>query len=94
MPQLKKLSNIEDKIQKLQDERERIKLKRSADITKIIHRINIDHIDDSILVGALLYLKDKIETDQKLEEEWLAAGRKFLRRKQPAKTKNNSQKAA
>ena len=90
----KKLHDIQTKIKKLQQVKNSIQEKRSAEIVKLISRIGLDEIDDSVLAGALLFLRDKLSEDAKMKEEWLAAGMKFLRRKSTIKTQNKTKKAA
>ena len=90
----KKLNNIQAKIKKLQQHQNSIQEKRTAEIAKLISRAGLYEIDDSVLAGAFLFLRDKLEEDTKMKEEWLVAGQKFLRRKSSTKTQNKTKKAA
>lgn len=76
-----KIEELKEKIQKDLEKIKELESIRNNEIAKLITRINLNNIEDEILVGSLLYIKDQFSTNYKLKEEWLEAGRKFLKRK-------------
>ena len=75
-----KIRALEDKILELQTRQSDLLKKRNLDIARDISRLNLAHLDHMKLMGALLYIRDKISTNDPIAEDWLNAGGKFLRR--------------
>jgi transcription elongation factor GreA-like protein len=91
MPASLKIRTIEAKIASLQNQQIELQKQRANDIAQLFIRLNIAHIDDTIIVGNLISMNDKVSAKDPVVEAWQRAGEKFLRRK---KTKSgNSIKA-
>ncbi|MEY3238040.1 MAG: hypothetical protein RI883_2141 [Bacteroidota bacterium] len=80
-----KISDLQVKIKKLEETKAQLEATRNSEIAAIITRLDLSSIDDEVLTGGLLHLKELLQTSDKQQEEWRASGRKFLRRKQVAK---------
>lgn len=76
-----KIDELKERIQKDLEKIKKLEEQRNNDIVKLITKINLNNIEDEILIGALLYTKEQSSTNSKIKEEWLEAGRKFLKRK-------------
>lgn len=83
--QIRGLRQIESKISDLQKQHQHLLTQRQQDIASLITSLNLAHIDDQILIGGLMFLKDKITTQDPLAENWRDAGGRFLRRTKPQK---------
>lgn len=70
----------------LQEEYKKRLLQRQQAIASLIVTLDLAHIDDQLLIGGLLFLKDKITIQDSLVEDWRSAGDRFLRWK---KSKNS-----
>jgi|GEM_PF-2481693 len=75
-----KLRALSAKISELQAQQSDLLKKRNLDIAEDISRLNLAHLDHMKLMGGLLFLSEKITTDDPITEDWLKAGEKFLRR--------------
>jgi hypothetical protein len=64
-------------------------IQRSKELAALITSIDLAHVEENILFGALLFLKDKITTQDPtgltLVEAWRDAGDRFLRRSKSKK---------
>jgi len=93
-----KIEELKEKIKKDLEKIEKLEQQRNSEITKLISRVNLNNIEDELIIGGLLYIKEQLsendninnehnnnnkenESSIKLKEEWLAAGKKFLKRK-------------
>jgi hypothetical protein len=72
----------------LQEEYEKRLLQRQQDIASLIVTLDLAHIDDQLLIGGLLFLRDKITTQDSLVEGWRNAGDRFLRQTKKSKSLN------
>ncbi|MBA3814376.1 MAG: hypothetical protein H0X26_07810 [Alphaproteobacteria bacterium] len=81
------LRQLESRISDLQNQHQRLHKERQQEIAILISTIDLAHLDDKTLVGGLLFLKEKITTQDPtglaLLEAWYAAGEKFQRRAKP-----------
>ena len=82
-----KIRALEEKIASLQNQQLELQKQRANDIAQLFIRLNIAHIDDSIIAGNLIAMSHKVSTKDPAVEVWQHAGEKFLRRK---KSKNRS----
>ena len=84
-----KLRQLESKISTLQSQHQNLLKDRRQEIAGLIALLELAHIEDNILLGALLFLKDKISTQDPtgltLVEAWRDAGERFLRRSKSKK---------
>jgi len=87
-----KIRALEDKILELQTKQTDLIKKRNLDIARDLSKLNLAHIDHMKLMGALLFIQDKISTNDSIAEDWFIAGGKFLRR-QKGKSGGTSSKA-
>jgi transcription elongation factor GreA-like protein len=82
-----KLRALEAKIASLQNQQIELQKQRASDIAQLFIRLNIAHIDDTIIAGNLIFMNDKVSSKDPAVEAWQRAGEKFLRRK---KTKSGN----
>lgn len=84
------MQQIKAKISDLQLQYDELHKQRQQDIAHLITTLELSEIHDQVLVGALLYIKEKISTQAPLVEVWQQAGERFLQksksRKYPAAT--------
>ena len=84
-----KLRQLESKISALQSQHQNLLKDRQQEIAALITSLELAHVEDNILLGALLFLKDKISTQDPpglaLVEAWRDAGDRFLRRSKSKK---------
>ncbi len=83
------LHQLKSKISDLQTRYQHLLNQHQEDIAQLITRLDLAPLEDEILIGGLLFLKDKIAKSDPLMEEWRDAGARFLRRK-----KTNQQRDA
>jgi len=81
-----KIRNIESKITALQAKHQQLFEQRQRDIVALIAKLDLANIDDKILVGALMFIKEKVTFDDQITKAWLSAGDRFLRRNRRHKT--------
>ncbi|MBX9621541.1 MAG: hypothetical protein K2X28_05900 [Alphaproteobacteria bacterium] len=81
-----KLRQLESKISTLQTQHQTLLKDRQQEIAGLITSLELAHVEDNLLIGVLLFLKDKITTQDPtgltMVEAWRDAGDRFLRRKQ------------
>lgn len=84
-----KLRQLESKISTLQSQHQNLLKDRQQEIAGLITSLELAHVEDNLLIGALLFLKDKISTQDPtglaLVEAWRDAGDRFLRRSKSKK---------
>ncbi len=80
-----KLRQLESKISTLQSQHQTLLKDRQQEIAALITSLELAHVEDSILFGSLLFLKDKIITQDPILEVWRDAGDRFLRRSKSKK---------
>jgi hypothetical protein len=75
-----KLKSLDDKLEKLLKEKETLIKSRQSEILKIIEgalpALDIHHLKDDVLIGALLDIKNTPEK----QEAWSKTGRTFRRK--------------
>lgn len=90
----KKLSQIDTRIQKLMAEKNELVKNRSQEIAELITTINLTLIDEHVLVGALLSLKEDVINNTSNIEIWRQMGAKFFRNKSRTTNKLSNKVAA
>ena len=86
MPASAKIRNIESKISALQAKHQQLLEQRHRDIVSMIAELDFVHVDDKILMGALIFVKEKITSEDSITEDWRDAGSRFLRQNRRHKT--------
>ena len=76
-----KIRALEAKIAILQNQQLELQKQRASDIAQLFIKLNIAHIDDTIIAGNLISMNDKVSSKDPAVEAWQRAGEKFLRRK-------------
>lgn len=79
---LQEMLQIKTKITALQHQYDHLLQQRQQDIAQLITALDLASLEDQILVGALLFIKDKIAIQDPMVEDWQQAGMRFLRRPQ------------
>ena len=80
-----KLRQLESKISTLQSQHQVLLRDRQQEIAALITSLELAHVEDNLLIGSLLFLKDKIITPDPILEIWRDAGDRFLRRSKSKK---------
>ncbi len=80
-----KLRQLESKISTLKTQHQNLLKDRQQEIAGLITSIELAHIEDNLLLGALLFLKNKITTQDPMVEAWRDTGDRFLRRSKSKK---------
>ena len=86
-----KLQHLESKISKLEFQKQGLLKQRLDHIAELISKLDLSHLDDKILAGGLLFLREKITMSDPIMEDWRQAGERFLRKHRP-KRKSHSKK--
>lgn len=76
-----KIRALEAKIASLQNQQLELQKQKASDIAQLFIRLNIAHIDDSVIAGNLIAMNHKVSAKDPVVEAWQRAGEKFLRRK-------------
>lgn len=80
----KNMQRLASKISDLQSLYQQQAQRRQEQITALISRVDLTSVDDPILIGAFLFIQNKLTTKDPIVEDWNAAGARFLR--QPKST--------
>ena len=80
-----KMHQLESKIANLQNQYQHLLSQRQQDIATLITSLDLASLEDPLLVGSLLYIKDKVTTKDPIMEGWHNAGERFLRKQKPKK---------
>jgi hypothetical protein len=88
------MQQIKTKITSLQHQYDEFQKQRQQDIAHLITTLDLSELDDQSLVGALLYIKDKVVSQDSIAEVWRDAGERFLRRSKPRKHRHAKQAEA
>jgi hypothetical protein len=81
-----KMRQLKSKIADLQNQYQHHLKQRQQDIASLITTLDLSSLEDNILIGGLLHLKDKITTEDSIVEGWRNDGDRFLRRRTPKRT--------
>ena len=82
-----KIRQLESKISDLQAQYQHLLPQRQQDISALITSLDLASMEDSSLVGGLMFVKNKVTTQDPIVEGWRNAGERFLRQ---TKSKSNS----
>jgi hypothetical protein len=87
-----KLLEIEEQIQKLQEKKKNIEQKRNDELSKLMAKIGLANIENEILAGAFLYIREKLAASNNEQDKvvggWKESGKSFLKPKQRNKNSN------
>lgn len=75
----KNMQQLASKISNLQLKYQQQAQRRQEDIVHLLSWIDLTPVDDPILVGAFLFIQNKITTKDPIVEDWNNAGIRFLR---------------
>ena len=75
----KNMQRLAFKISDLQNRYQQQAQHRQEDIVHLLSWVDLTQLDDSILMGAFLFIQNKITTKDLIVEDWNAAGMRFLR---------------
>lgn len=78
-----KLHQLESKISDLQTQHQLLLKERQQEISILLSSVDLAHLEDKTLLGVLLFIRDKITTQDPILETWQDVGEKFLRRTKP-----------
>lgn len=82
-----KMRQLQSKISDLQVQYQHLLPQRQQDIATLLTFLDLASMEDASLVGGLLFVKDKVITQDPIVEGWRSAGEKFLRQ---TKSKNKA----
>lgn len=91
---LRGMRQLKSKISDLQNQYQSLLKERQEDITTIIATLDLASLEDPLLAGGLLFIKEQVTEKDPILEVWRDAGEKFLRRTQPKKQTPFKQTAA
>lgn len=75
----KNMQRLASKISDLQSLYQQQVQRRQEQITALVSRVDLTSIDDPILMGAFLFIQNKLTTKDPIVEDWNNAGIRFLR---------------
>ncbi len=75
------MRQIESKISALQPRYQQLAKQRQEEIASLLTSLNLAALEDNTLLGGLLFLKDKVTTQDPMVGGWRDAGSRFLRRR-------------
>ncbi|MBP9777471.1 MAG: hypothetical protein KBD36_06505 [Alphaproteobacteria bacterium] len=75
----KNMQRLASKISDLQSLYQQQARRRQEDIVHLLSRVDLASVDDSILMGAFLFIHNKLTTKDPLVEDWNDTGLRFLR---------------
>lgn len=81
--QIRGMRQLESKISDLQTQYEFLLKERQQHITTFIATLELASLEDPLLIGGLLFIKEKVTEKDPILEAWRDAGEKFLRRSKP-----------
>lgn len=76
---IKKLEALDQKIASLKEAQLRIQDQWGAEVLHVLKQTQAPSVDLSTLIGGLLDVISKIQAERPEKEEWLKAGKKFLK---------------
>ena len=75
----KNMQRIASEISKLQSKYEQQARHRQEDIAHLLSWVDLTQLDDAVLMGAFLFIQNKVTTKDSILEDWNDAGARFLR---------------
>lgn len=91
---LQGMHHIKAKISDLQLQYDSLLKQRQQDIAHLITTLDLASLEDQVLVGGLLYIRDKTIAQDTAMEVWRDAGERFLRRPKSQKSRPSQQTEA
>lgn len=88
---LQGMHHIKAKISDLQLQYDALLKQRQQDIAHLITALDLASLEDKILVGGFLYIRDKTIAQDAIMEVWRDAGERFLRRPKSQKSRPSQQ---
>ncbi|OJW53856.1 MAG: hypothetical protein BGO67_07115 [Alphaproteobacteria bacterium 41-28] len=85
---IRELHSLESKMLNLQTRYQHLLKQRQEDIAFLITNLDLASLEDTTLVGGLLFLKGKIGDQDPMVEGWRNTGERFLRRTKSQKVKS------
>lgn len=74
------MHQLKAKISDLQSQYQQYVQEREEEIASLLSLTDLTSVDDPLLMGAFLFIKNKITSKDPIMEDWQNAGEKFLRR--------------
>ncbi len=75
----KNMQRLASKISDLQSLYQQQAQRRQEDIVHLLSWVDLTQLDDALLMGAFLFIQNKITTKDPLVEDWQSSGARFLR---------------
>ena len=75
----KNMQRLASKISDLQSLYQQQAQRRQEQIAALVSRVDLTSVDDPILMGAFLFIQNKLTTKDPIVEDWNNAGIRFLR---------------
>lgn len=75
----KNMQRIASKISDLQSLYQQQAQCRQKEIIHLLSWVDLTHLDDAVLMGAFLFIQNKLTTKDPIVEDWNHAGAQFLR---------------
>jgi hypothetical protein len=75
----KNMQRLASKISDLQSLYQQQSQRRQEQIAALVSRVDLTSVDDPILMGAFLFIQNKLATKDPIVEDWNNAGIRFLR---------------
>lgn len=79
----KNMQRLASAISKLQSKYEQQAQRRQEDIAHLLSWVDLTQLDDAVLMGAFLFIQNKVTTQDPILEDWNDAGARFLRQPKP-----------
>jgi hypothetical protein len=79
----KNMQRLATKISDLQSLYQQQAQRRQEQIVALVSRVDLTFVDDPILMGAFLFIQNKLTTKDPMVEDWNVAGMRFLRQSKP-----------
>jgi len=79
MTSLQKIQKMEAQMRDLKSEYEKAIDGRLENIASLLKETGVAHMEDDLIVGALLFLKEKALSKDPLTETWKKNGQKYLK---------------
>ena len=76
---IRNIRQIESKMTNLQHQYQQLLKVREQELATLMSRLNLSSVEDQLLVGGLMFIREKIEHSDQILEDWQKAGDHFLR---------------
>lgn len=92
--QTAKIEKLDEKIKSLLQEKKNLLEKRAKDLAHLLIKSDLHLVEEEVLIGALLELKDDLTSSSDKQDKWRARGKEFFRKRKNKTVKQSSKKAA